>query len=136
MRYLGIDYGSKRIGIAISDPLNIIARPVKYILNSASTKTEFEKLFKEFEIGTIVVGMPFNLKGEKAQKADEVEHFISDTLSVFKLNIIRWDERFTTKQAHQTMIDMNVKKKQRQSKEMIDAMAAALMLQSYLDSIA
>ncbi|MBI5216206.1 MAG: Holliday junction resolvase RuvX [Ignavibacteriae bacterium] len=132
-RCLGIDYGSKRIGIAISDPLNIIARPLKYILASSDVKKEFEKLLEEFQVKTIVVGMPYNLKGEKGQKAEEVEKFIADVLSQFTIEIVRWDERFSTKQVHQTLREMNVKKKQRQSKEMIDAMAAAVMLQSYLN---
>lgn len=133
-RHLGIDYGEKRIGIALSDPLNIIASPHQYIVNNTETKKNLQQLFNEYEIETIVVGMPYNLKGEKGQKAEEVERFIAEILTEFKVEIIRWDERFTSKQAHQTMIDMNVKKKQRQSKEKIDSMAAAIMLQSYLDS--
>ncbi|MBI3193279.1 MAG: Holliday junction resolvase RuvX [Ignavibacteriae bacterium] len=133
-RCLGIDYGSKRIGIAISDPLNIIARPLKYLIASTDVKKEFENLLQEFQVKTIVIGMPYNLKGEKGQKAEEVEKFITDVLRQFSIEIVRWDERFTSKQAHQTLRDMNVKKKQRQSKEIIDAMAAAILLQSYLDS--
>ncbi|TAK59613.1 MAG: Holliday junction resolvase RuvX, partial [Bacteroidetes bacterium] len=129
-RHLGIDYGEKRIGIALSDPLNIIASPHQYIVNNTETKKNLQQLFNEYEIETIVVGMPYNLKGEKGQKAEEVERFIAEILTEFKVEIIRWDERFTSKQAHQTMIDMNVKKKQRQSKEKIDSMAAAIMLQS------
>lgn len=133
-RCLGIDYGSRRIGIAISDPLNIIARPLKYINASSDVKKEFQKLLEEFEIKIFVIGMPYNLKGEKGQAAMDVEQFITDVLSHFPLEIVRWDERFSTKQVHQTLREMNVKKKQRQSKEMIDAMAAAVMLQSYLDN--
>ena len=133
-RHLGIDFGNKRIGIAVSDPLNIIARPVNYILNTSNIKNELQKLLNEFEFDTIVVGMPYNLKGEKGQKAEEVEKFIGETLSDFGLNIVRWDERFTSTQAHQTLRTMNVKKSKRQSKEIIDSMAAAIMLQSYLDS--
>ena len=133
-RHLGIDFGSKRIGIAISDPLNIIARPIQYIYNSDKTIDELKKLFVEYEIEVIVIGMPFNLKGEVGQKAQDVEQFINDVLGIFGVTIIKWDERFSTKQAHQTLRDMNVKKKQRESKEIIDSMAAAIMLQSYLDS--
>ncbi len=132
-RCLGIDYGSKRIGIAISDPLNIIARPLKYIHASSDVQKEFQKLLEEFEIKTFVIGMPYNLKGEKGQAALDVEQFITDVLSHFPIEVVRWDERFSTKQVHQTLREMNVKKKQRQSKEMIDAMAAAVTLQSYLD---
>jgi len=134
-RHLGIDFGSKRIGIAISDPLNIIARPIQYIYNSEKTTEELKKLFTEYEISSIVIGMPFNLKGEAGQKAQEVEQFIHDVLKLFGVPIVKWDERFSTKQAHQTLRDMNVKKKQRESKEIIDSMAAAIMLQSYLDTL-
>ncbi len=133
-RHLGIDFGSKRIGIAISDPLNIIARPIQYIYNSDKTVDEIKKLFVEYEIEAIVIGMPFNLKGEIGQKGQDVEQFINDVLGILGVKIIKWDERFSTKQAHQTLRDMNVKKKQRESKEIIDSMAAAIMLQSYLDS--
>ena len=113
--------------------MNIIARPLKYLNNTSHIKNDFASLLVEFEVKTFVIGMPYNLKGEKGQKAEEVEKFISDVLSQFTIDVVRWDERFTSKQAHQTLRDMNVKKKQRQSKELIDAMAAAILLQSYLD---
>jgi putative Holliday junction resolvase len=79
--------------------------------------------------------MPFNLKGEKAQKAQEVERFIELLKGVTTAEIIPWDERFTTTMAHQTMLDMGTKRGERRTnKGRIDAMAAAILLQSYLDS--
>jgi putative holliday junction resolvase len=83
----------------------------------------------------VVVGMPLNLKGEKAQKAQEVERFIEVLKGEMSAEIVSWDERFTTRMAHQTMLDMGTKRQERRlNKGRIDAMAAAILLQSYLDS--
>jgi putative Holliday junction resolvase len=133
-RYLGIDYGSKRIGIAISDPLNIIARTLKTLLNTDTVVNEIKCIVDEYSIGYIVVGMPLNLKGERGKKAVEVEQFIVQIEKQVQCTFIRWDERFTTKRVQQTLRELNVKKKQRESKAKIDEMAAAHILQSYLDS--
>ena len=133
-RILGIDYGSKRIGIAVSDPLNIIARSVKVILYSHKMFDEIKSLADEFDVAAIVVGMPFTLKGERGSKAGEVMRFIEQLKLVVNVEIIEWDERHTSQDAHQTLRDMGAKKKQRQSKEKIDEMASALILQGYLDS--
>ena len=133
-RFLGIDYGSKRIGVAVSDPTNVIARGVGVVLNSRTAIAEIKKYASEFDVAAIVVGMPLTLKGTKGQKSVEVEEFIEKLKKEVAVEIATWDERFTSAQAHQTLLDMGVKKKQRQSKERIDEMAAAIMLQAYLDS--
>lgn len=133
-RILGIDYGSKRIGIAVSDPLNIIARGVKVILYSPNMFNEIKFLADEFDVAAIVVGMPFTLQGERGSKAGEVMRFIEQLKLVVNVDIIEWDERHTSQDAHQTLRDMGVKKKQRQSKEKIDEIASALILQGYLDN--
>lgn len=132
---LGIDYGTRRIGVAVSDPLNIIARGVAVIENTPSLFDELKRIVREFDPEKIVVGMPFNLKGEKGVKAQEVELFIARLEGEIELEVVRQDERFTSQQAHQTLRDMGVKKKQRQHKGVIDAMAAALILQGYLDGL-
>ena len=133
-RFLGIDYGSKRIGIAVSDPLRIIARGLQVIANSPKTIDEIKRLVSEYDIEKIVVGMPFNLKGERGQKAEEVQSFIEKVKAEINIEVVEWDERFTSQDAHQTLRDMGAKKKQRQSKEKIDEIASALILQGYLDS--
>jgi putative holliday junction resolvase len=132
-RILGIDYGSKRIGIAVTDPLNIIARGVKTIFNTSQAIDEIKHIIDEFEVDTIVIGLPLNLKGKKGQQALEVEKFAHVLEITVGREVVYWDERFTSQTSHQTLIDMGVKKKQRQSKSKIDEMAAALILQSYLD---
>ena len=83
----------------------------------------------------IVIGMPFNLKGQRARKAEEVQKFIELLKTKLDIEIVSWDERFTTTMAHKTMLTMGTKKKERQKKDgRIDSMAAAIMLQGYLDS--
>lgn len=132
-RYLGIDYGTRRIGIAISDPLNIIARTLITVMNTQRAIQEIKSIVEEYAIGSIVVGMPLNLKGEKGAKAQEVEEFISRMEKEISCPIIRWDERFTSKRVQQTFHELKVKKKQRERREKVDEMAAAFILQSYLD---
>jgi len=132
-RILGIDYGTKRIGIAVSDPLNIIARGVTVIPNSPETIEKIKRIAIEFGVEKIVVGVPINLKGRSDSMAAEVEEFIRLLGSELKLEIIRQDERFTSRIARQTLVDMNVGKMKRRAKGRIDEMASALILQGYLD---
>lgn len=134
-RILGIDFGTKRIGLAVSDPLGIIARPLETIANDKTTLHKINKVIQELGIEAIVVGLPFNLKGERGQKAAEVENFIDQLKNSTQLPVFEADERFTSSTAKATLLQMGVKKKQRQDKSKIDLMAAALILQSYLDSI-
>lgn len=131
---MAIDYGSSRVGIAVSDPLCIIAQGIATLKNSSSLTAEISGLIGRYDPAALIIGMPLNLKGEKNRKAQEVETFIEKLKSIVTIEIIRWDERFTTTIAHRTMIEMGTTKKQRRTdKGRIDAMAAALILQSYLD---
>jgi len=132
-RFLGIDYGSKRIGIALSDPLNIIAQGIRVIPKSPRAIEEIRLLVDEYEIETIVVGLPLSLSGREGQGVRDVEAFIQDLQGQTGCTIVRVDERFTTTVAHATMRAMGTSKKQRRSKERIDEMASALILQSFLD---
>jgi len=132
-RILGIDYGSKRIGIAVSDPLNIIARGVTVLPNTPKMIEEIKRMAEEFGVEKIVVGIPYNLKGRKDSMAEEVEGFIRLLASELKVEIVRQDERFTSRTARQTLLEMNVGKMKRRSKGRIDEMASALILQGYLD---
>ena len=132
-RVLGIDYGSKRVGIAVSDPLNIIARGVTVIPNSHQLIGEIRRIALEFDVEKIVVGIPLNLKGQMGSKAEEVEVFIRALEAELGIEIVRQDERFTTLEAHRTLREMNVRKSKRRSRGTIDEMASALILQGYLD---
>lgn len=132
---MGIDFGSRRVGISISDPLQIIAVSLETIGNTPSLLPRIEELVEREGIGLVVVGMPFNLKGEKGVKGQEVERFVVRLKSHLAVEVVTWDERFTSTLAHSTMLQMGTKKKERRTdKGRIDAMAAAIMLQSYLDS--
>lgn len=133
-RLIGIDYGSKRIGIAMSDPLKIIASPRQTVPNSPAFFLTIKKMIQDYDVEAVIIGMPYNLKGEKSTKAKEVEEFIKEIKQHISIDIVEWDERYTSSMAHETQIQMGVKKKHRQDKSKIDEMAAALILQSYLDS--
>ena len=134
-RILGIDYGTRRIGISLSDPLQIIAQPFDTLPNDKIAVRRIREIVDSEGVGVVIVGMPLNLKGEKAQKAQEVERFIELLKGEMTAEIVCWDERFTTTMAHQTMLRMGTKREERRTnKGRIDAMAAAILLQSYLDS--
>jgi len=119
----------------LSDPLGIIAQPIEALKNDSSLFIRLQQLSARENVKLIVVGMPFNLKGQRAQKADEVQKFIELLKVKLDIAVVLWDERFTTTIAHQTMLAMGTKKKERQKKDgRIDSMAAAIILQGYLDN--
>jgi putative holliday junction resolvase len=134
-RILGIDYGSRRVGLALSDSLALIALPIQAVKNDPSLINSLKEVLNREKVKIIVVGMPYNLRGQKAQKADEVQEFITKLKTGLNIEVVTWDERFTTTIAQKTMIAMGTKKKDRQKKDgRIDSMAAALILQGFLDS--
>ena len=135
-RVLGIDYGEKRIGIAMSDPLGIVAQPWGMVTRDQKGIESLRSLVESEAIATIVIGMPFTLKGEKGPKAQEVIGFLEDLRKILgPVEFIEWDERFTTSMAQQTLRTLEKKKSGRSQKTgRVDAMAAALILQSFLDS--
>jgi putative Holliday junction resolvase len=134
-RILGIDHGSHRIGLSLSDPLGLIAHPIEALRNDESLYIELKRLIEHENVKTIVVGMPLNLKGQHGKKAEEVQKFIELLRTKLDIEIMVWDERFTTTIAQKTMIAMGTKKKERQKREgRIDSMAASVMLQGFLDS--
>ncbi|HTR81652.1 MAG TPA: Holliday junction resolvase RuvX [Bacteroidota bacterium] len=133
-RILGIDYGSVKVGVAVSDPLRIIAQSVGTYPNNASLVDKVATLAEEYDVGVVVVGMPFNLKGEKGAKAQEVDAFVEQLKRRLRADVVTWDERFTSRIAEQTLIQMGTTRKQRRTdKGRVDAMASALILQSFLD---
>ena len=135
-RIIGVDYGSKRIGLSISDPLGVIARPIDALTNDDEFFNALRAIVVREQIKLFVVGMPFNLKGQVAFKAEEVRIFIDQLKREIGLDVVSWDERFTTTIAQQTLREMGTKKSERQKKAgRIDSMAAAILLQNYLDSV-
>ncbi len=134
-RLLGIDYGTKRIGLSTSDPLRIIATPYGTLENNSTLWDRLREIVKREGIAGIVVGMPLTLSGVTGQKATEVSHFIEQLKTEVGIEVVSRDERFTTSIAQQTLHQMGTKKKNRNAKDgTLDSMAAAILLQDYLDS--
>ncbi len=135
-RILGIDYGSVRIGLSLSDPLKIIASGITTIENNERSIDKILQILFESNVQKIVVGFPLTLKGEIGSKAEEVEQFISLLRSKTEIEIVAYDERFTSVIALQTIRELGTsKKKRRSSKGKVDEIAAVILLQNYLDSV-
>jgi putative Holliday junction resolvase len=132
-RALGIDYGSVRIGVAVSDPLNVVARGLEVVKNTPDAPERIRQLAEEYDVRVVVVGMPYTLKGETGAKAEEVGRFIERLRAVLSCEIATMDERFSSKTAQRSLIDMGVGKKARRAKGIVDRTAAAFILQEYLD---
>ena len=133
-RILAIDYGMKRTGLAITDPLQIIASGLETV-DTPNLFKYLEDLFAKETIDTVVLGEPKQLNGEASQSAPLIEAFLQKFKNKFpQITVVRIDERFTSKIAFQTMIDSGLKKKQRQNKALVDEIAATIMLQDYLAS--
>lgn len=132
-RVLAIDYGTKRVGLAVTDPLKIIASPLDTI--HAKDAADFVKNYCEKEkVEAIVVGEPKKMNNEASDVEKHIIAFINRLNKILpSINIVRIDERFTSKMAFQAMIDGGLKKKDRQNKGTIDKVSATLILQTYLD---
>jgi len=135
MRILAIDYGVKRIGIALSDELKMIAQPLEFIPAEpfAAFVARLTELVQEKEVELILVGMPRNMNGSYGTAALKVEEFVAALKSAVPVPIKTWDERLTSAQANRILIAGNVRRDKRKQK--VDKMAAAILLQSYLDSL-
>jgi putative holliday junction resolvase len=139
-KIIGIDYGSVRIGISLSDELQMMAFGKEVILNNKDCLLNILNIIKKESVSMIVLGYPLNLKGEKTPQTSEVEKFetalrayLDSKLENNSIRIIRCDERFTSKMAQESMITSGMKKMKRQDKSNLDIISAALLLQSYLD---
>lgn len=133
-RLLSIDYGKKRVGIAVSDPLKIIANGFTTVETNkifAFLKSYFEKEIVE----VVVVGLPKQMNNEPSENMERVEKFVEKFKKTFPdMKVEYYDERFTSKIAHRTMIDGGLKKKQRMNKSLVDEISATIILQSYMES--
>jgi putative holliday junction resolvase len=135
MRCLGIDLGSSRIGIAISDELGMLAHPLETVPNDPAFLPRLRKIVLEKGVSAIVVGIPRNMDGSYGPAAEKAKLFLSELKSEFTgLRLIAWDERLTTVEAQRLLhaAGRDVKK----SRPVIDQVAAQVLLQSYLDSAA
>ena len=135
MRILAIDHGSKRIGIAVSDELKMIAQPLEFIPAAPfpAFLARLNELINVKEVELILIGMPRNMDGSYGPAAQKVEEFVEALKDLVSVPVKLWDERLTSAQANRVLIQGNVRRDKR--KEKVDAMAAAILLQSYLDGL-
>lgn len=134
-RILAIDYGSKRVGLAVSDNLRLIATGLTTV-HSKDLIRYLEDYFKKEQVDIIVVGEPKTLKNEKSDSARFVDPFVKHLERKFPdKKIVRYDERFTSTMAHQAMLAGGLKKKARQDKELVDMISATIILQDYMSSV-
>lgn len=132
---MAIDLGRKRCGIAVTDPLQIIANGLATVPSAQLVDFVLDYLKKE-EVDTLVVGEPKDMHNNPSDCSKYIEPIVNRLKKLLPdLNIVRYDERFTSVMAHQTMIDAGLKKSKRQDKELVDTIAATIILQSYMESI-
>lgn len=133
MRILGLDYGNKRVGVAVSDQLGWTAQPLTTLKMEGHQKLlkEIKSYLDQYQVEKIVVGMPYNMDGTRGKRAEITQAFINFLENNLKLPIIIQDERLTTIQAKNILLEADVSRAGR--KKVIDKMAAALILQTYLD---
>jgi putative Holliday junction resolvase len=133
-RILALDYGKKRTGIAVTDPLQIIATGLETV-DSNELIGYLKKYMQQEAVEKIVIGYPLNFDDTPTDATPLVDKFIGKFKNVFPdLPVEKWDERLTSKMAAQSMLEMGLKKKDRQNKALIDTISAVIILQEYLES--
>ena len=136
MRILGLDYGSKTVGVAVSDPLGLTAQGVEIIRRKSENKmrqtlARIEELVTQYQVEKIVLGFPKNMNntlGDRAEKSLELKETLERRTG---LDVVMWDERLTTVSAHRVLMETGVRREHR--KEHVDEIAAIFILQGYLD---
>ena len=137
-RILGLDFGSKTVGVAVSDPLFLTAQGVEIIKREHENKlrrtyARIEELCVEYDIGKIVLGLPLNMDDTEGERALKTREFMKDLVRRTGLEVVLFDERLTTVEAHEIMDELGIKKDKR--KQYVDEIAAMIILQGYMDSI-
>ena len=138
MRIMGLDFGSKTVGVAISDPLGLTAQGIEIIRRKSENKlrqtlARIEELIAEYQVETIVLGFPKNMNntfGDRADKSLEFKRMLERRTG---LHIFMWDERLTTVEANRTLMEAGVRRENRY--KYVDELAAVFILQGYLDSL-
>lgn len=138
MRIMGLDFGSKTVGVAVCDPLGITAQTVETITRTSENKlrqtlARIEDLIGEYEIERIVLGYPKNMNNTVGERAEKTEEFKASLERRTGLPVTLWDERLTTVAAERVLVESGVRRENR--KKSIDQIAAAMILQGYLDSL-
>lgn len=138
MRIMGLDYGSKTVGVAISDPLGITAQGIETITRKDENKlrktcARIEALIEEYQVEKIVIGLPKHMNNDIGIRAEKSMEFAEMLKRRTGLEVQMWDERLTTMEAERTLIESNIRREDR--KKYIDKIAAVFILQGYLDSV-
>ena len=137
MRILGIDYGDARVGLAITDPLGYTAQGLETVAYDGNDKMllrRLDEIMSEYEIDTIVVGMPYNMDGTKTARAEVTEKFIHKLKCKYnKIKIETMDERLTTVAAHKTMNSLDVNKHKKRG--IVDTISAVYILEMYMNKM-
>lgn len=136
MRILGLDYGSKTVGVAVSDPLLITAQGVEIIRREEENKlrrtyARIEELCREYEVDSIVLGLPKNMNNTEGERVEKTKAFKENIERRTGLPVILWDERLTTVAADKAMMEAGIRREHR--KDYVDMIAAQFILQGYLD---
>ena len=131
-RMLGLDVGGRRIGVAVSDALGMIASPVRFIQRGPKVIDELRDLVARYDAVQLVAGLPVGLSGREGPQAAEVRAFADAAAKAVALPLAYWDERLTSTMAERSLIASGTRRAKR--REQIDAVAAAIILQGYLDS--
>jgi len=134
MRILALDPGSVRVGVAISDELGMIAQPLEFIPAEpfADFLERLKQILAEKQVALILVGLPRNMDGSYGPAALKVQEFVALLKTALAVPIRTWDERLTSVQANRLLVEANVRRDKRKGK--VDQLAAAILLQSYLDA--
>jgi putative Holliday junction resolvase len=138
LRVLGIDFGERRIGLALSDPTGTIARPLETILRRAGKRAplhRLEEICRQHGVGHLVVGLPLDLRGNETPWCGEVRAMGDELAGRIDVPVDYVDERYTSKRAERAVRSIGLPKGRREEKGRVDAAAAALILQSWLDGI-
>lgn len=134
-RILSIDYGAKRVGIAVTDPLKIIATALTTVENKQTISFLKNYILTE-SVELFLIGYPTDLRGNPTHATPYVDKFILELAKHFpQIPVKKWDESFTSKMAMQTLVDSGVKKKQRRDKKLLDQISATIILQEYLQNL-
>lgn len=138
MRIMGLDFGSKTVGVAVSDPLFITAQGVEIIRRKEENKlrqthARIEELIEEYGVGTLVLGLPKNMNATDGERVTKTMEFKENLERRTGLSVILWDERLTTVAADKAMMEAGIRREHR--KDYVDMIAATFILQGYLDSL-
>ena len=139
MRVMGLDFGSKTVGVSVSDPLGVTAQGVEIIRRTSENKlrqtlARIEALAREYEVETFVLGFPKNMNNTEGERCEKTKEFAQMLERRTGLSVVLWDERLTTVAADRHMMESGIRRENR--KQYVDEIAAVFSLQGYLDSLA